>query len=100
MFLSLIALLLTIVKTDFLESILGAGLLIYVSETWLSQVYREIRQQDILTPCGLSPLLLRTRRPIIYEEKTPRGSHLVRMISEYDGIGWVFAVSYLFYSHF
>uniref|UniRef100_A0A0R3SXB9 DUF1981 domain-containing protein n=1 Tax=Hymenolepis diminuta TaxID=6216 RepID=A0A0R3SXB9_HYMDI len=76
-------------ESAFLDSILGAGLTLYVSETWLSQVYRGIRHQDILGSSGLSPKLL--RGPMIGEDDQPlRGSCLVEVLIEFDGIGWSF----------
>nr|CDS25689.2 brefeldin A inhibited guanine [Hymenolepis microstoma] len=74
---------------EFLDSVLGSGLMLYVSETWLSQVYRGIRSQDILTSSGLSPKLL--CGPSVGENEPPlRGSCLVEMLIEFDGIGWSF----------
>lgn len=79
-------------QSAFLDSILGAGLTLYVSETWLSQVYRGIRHQDILGSSGLSRKLL--RGPMIGEDDQPlRGSCLVEVLIEFDGIGWSFDVS-------
>ncbi|KAM3186751.1 hypothetical protein ACTXT7_003721 [Hymenolepis weldensis] len=76
-------------ESAFLESILGAGLTLYVSETWLSQVYRGIRHRDILGSSGLSPKLL--RGPMIGEDhQSLRGSCLVEVLIEFDGIGWSF----------
>ncbi|VDN96324.1 unnamed protein product [Rodentolepis nana] len=74
---------------EFLDLILGSGLMLYVSETWLSQVYRGIRNQDILSSSGLSPKLL--CGTMVGENEPPlRGSCLVEMLIEFDGIGWSF----------
>lgn len=70
-----------------------------MSETWLSQVYREIRNQDLLCSSGLPAKLL--RGPEGSEEfQSLRGFALIEMLIEFDGIGWSFNVSwYLFLPH-
>ncbi|KAL5108045.1 Brefeldin A-inhibited guanine nucleotide-exchange protein 3 [Taenia crassiceps] len=76
-------------ETEFLDSILGTGLMLYVSETWLSQVYRGIRHQDLLSTSGLDLKLI--RGPVIKSEgKDLRGARLVEMLVEFDGIGWTY----------
>ncbi|KAM7542562.1 hypothetical protein Aperf_G00000008502 [Anoplocephala perfoliata] len=73
-------------ESAFLDSILGAGMILYVSETWLSQVYRGIRHQDILGASGLPSKLL--CGPMVGDEGKPsRGACLVEMLIEFDGIG-------------
>uniref|UniRef100_A0A5K3FNK2 SEC7 domain-containing protein n=1 Tax=Mesocestoides corti TaxID=53468 RepID=A0A5K3FNK2_MESCO len=76
-------------EADFLDSILGTGLLLYVSETWLSQVYRGIRHQDLLSAAGLASEL--THGPVTTRDNKPlRGSHLIDMLVEFSGVGWTF----------
>ncbi|VDM19097.1 unnamed protein product [Hydatigera taeniaeformis] len=76
-------------ETEFLDSILGTGLMLYISETWLSQVYRGIRHQDLLSACGLDLILLRGSI-----NKTNgadfRGACLIEMLVAYDGIDWTY----------
>ncbi|KAL5968223.1 Brefeldin A-inhibited guanine nucleotide-exchange protein 3 [Taenia solium] len=76
-------------ETEFLDSILGTGLMLYVSETWLSQVYRGIRHQDLLSTSGLDLKLLR-ESVSKSEDKDLRGACLVEMVVEFDGIGWTY----------
>ncbi len=80
-------------QADFLESVLGAGLLLYVSETWLSQVYRGVRHQDLLTVCGLPTKLIHGPIPSGDGDEAVRGACLVKMLVDFDGIGWAFNVS-------
>lgn len=68
--------------------------MLYVSETWLSQVYRGIRHQDILSASGLPPKLL--HGPMVRGDSKPlRGACLVEMLIEFDGIGWTYEVCQL-----
>lgn len=80
-------------QTGFLDSILGTGLMLYVSETWLSQIYRGIRHQDLLSTSGLDLKLLRGSVSKS-EGNDLRGACLVEMLVESDGIGWTYDVSH------
>ncbi|EUB62872.1 Brefeldin A-inhibited guanine nucleotide-exchange protein 3 [Echinococcus granulosus] len=76
-------------ETEFLDSILGTGLMLYVSETWLSQVYRGIRHQDLLSTSGLDLKLL-CASATKSETEDFRGASLVKMLVEFDGVGWTY----------
>ena len=54
--------LLYLLQKDFLDDILGCGLMLFVSPAWLSEVYSQIISHDLLKSCGClnkseSPLL-------------------------------------------
>nr|VZI35397.1 unnamed protein product [Spirometra erinaceieuropaei] len=66
-------------EEQFLNSLLGAGLLLYVSEAWVSQVYRGICKQDILSIGGLVPG---------DQAGNQRGACLIKFLTDYDGINW------------
>uniref|UniRef100_A0A0X3PYV0 Mon2/Sec7/BIG1-like HDS domain-containing protein n=3 Tax=Schistocephalus solidus TaxID=70667 RepID=A0A0X3PYV0_SCHSO len=69
-------------EEQFLNSLLNAGLLLYVSEAWVSQVYRGICKQDIL---GIGGLVLGRSEDV---SSNQRGACLIKFLADYDGITW------------
>ncbi|VDN14513.1 unnamed protein product [Dibothriocephalus latus] len=69
-------------EEQFLNSLLNAGLLLYVSEAWVSQVYRGICKQDILSIGGF---VLGGFDDL---SSNQRGACLVKFLNDYDGINW------------
>ncbi|VDL85358.1 unnamed protein product [Schistocephalus solidus] len=69
-------------QEQFLNSLLNAGLFLYVSEAWVSQVYRGICKQDIL---GIGGLVLGRSEDV---SSNQRGACLIKFLADYDGITW------------
>ncbi|XP_043191438.1 brefeldin A-inhibited guanine nucleotide-exchange protein 3-like [Amphibalanus amphitrite] len=64
---------LTVTESEFVEDVLGSGVLVYLSTSWLAELYQQVVHCDLLHQAGY----------------TDRGASLISLITDLDGLGSV-----------
>ncbi|KAJ9574458.1 hypothetical protein L9F63_008384, partial [Diploptera punctata] len=61
-------------EEQFVESVHGSGVLVYLSDTWLSELYQQILASNLLEKCG-------------YDTNSNTNYALINLLSDLDGLG-------------